>query len=74
MNRDSPCSCNAVPLFLGYLLKKEKNVLKKTFFTPLKAPAMELSTFWYSNVFHVYTSLIYSFLTLVPNKHFIPQI
>jgi len=40
----------------------------------LRASTMETSIFWYLNGSHTYTSLIYKFLIVVPNKHSIPPI
>ena len=38
-----------------------------------KASTMETLIFGYLNGFHVYTSLIYKFLKVVPNKYSIPS-
>jgi len=35
----------------------------------LRASTLETPIFWFLNESHVYTSLIYNFLTVIPNKH-----
>ena len=39
----------------------------------LRSYIMETSIFWYLNGSHVYTSFIYNFIIVVPNKHPFPS-
>jgi len=45
---------------------------KKRLLGSIRASTMETSIFGYLNGSHTYTSLIYDFLIVVPNKHSIP--